>query len=538
MKAKLLFFLLCATVVSTSDPCFAVFNANDLSGSRKFGCYDGNCQVQIPAHPKLYTNVEVVTKNNNVKVWIRSSSNLVDTVVMKGEVSAYSKKKFVFGPEEGAMLDLKTRGCKNDSEAYFEFKRMERFPHSTDCNQFVQIIDHKIKIVQPSVYLEKDDDLDCPYYLLPSHPNDTLYILSPTPISVHNFDPDEFFTTVHNRLHVLHNFKYAFFYMQYSPKGLSEDDRNVNEIIAVTTNRSCTCDVQNVTLQSNDVIKLQSPGYPDFMCPNTTCNAIISVPESSNSTVPNQFVERMIISYTGYSQFGVSLKLKSNNSQLILNEYTYQGLATSLLLDMSNVNITFQTPVHLSIGKSKGHFKMVIRTTLLHKDCECSMISNQGYRSAFRVKVEIPAHCPLMSCYWRLEALPEMSGDLELQILNGGSADEFHLWNSYIIEIWRAHQLAEPKRITLKEERSDAHMVFWRTAESTDATVLISWKPKASPPKDLENDSLVPATRSPFITGEYVDSDPEYDTNPIRNDTKITFHRQDNTIIAVEVEKD
>lgn len=472
---NILFFLFFGGLWTLIESCSTEFAPDLVTASGKLCCvseYKG--KINIRPHYNYHTILRLSTKKNQVKIYVQALNNKSRMLVLMSEHPEMTQQEYIVGPKEGYILELQLPSCDNNTFVEYNMERKE-LKYGV-CRAFQQTVGHKIKVIQH--YQQATYSIHCRYQLLPRKQNETLYLLSSKEFILFREDDAAIFVPQLSKLHVIDNFGTAFFYVDYLPEGRGADEQHVNEVIGVLSNRSCTCKAQTIAMAPLEKISLQSPGYPDFLCPNTTCTKTITmIPEMTRSKVPKDYIERMLVSVDTRSQSGVSLKVETPNSELLLDGESYQSLSTNLLLESSDVNVSYKTGLQLSIGY-QGHYKMNITSVLIHKDCDCSMVSKQGFDSEFRVKVEVPEHCLIISCYWKLEGGSKISGDLNIQLKNGGENDQLQIWNRNMMEIFNSNDLKKTKKIVIHEEKSATHMLFWRTSKGEDATVLISWEPE------------------------------------------------------------
>ncbi|EGT30040.1 hypothetical protein CAEBREN_23735 [Caenorhabditis brenneri] len=87
------------------------------------------------------------------------------------------------------------------------------------------------------------------------------------------------------------------------------------------TELTCVCENEETTIALFERITLQSPGYPNFLCPNTTCTKSITILQSNTSEIPEKYVERILIAFNAQSHSGVSLSIKNNDSEIIMRVF-------------------------------------------------------------------------------------------------------------------------------------------------------------------------------------------------------------------------
>ncbi|CAL2049457.1 unnamed protein product [Caenorhabditis brenneri] len=480
---EILLFLLYGFLMTPANSCSTVFIPWSSLDSGTFNCAEGLLCLQfIRAHPSLYTKLTLSTQDNKVKVWLVPFSHQSDTLVKASDHQKFSNVTYTADPQVGYMLELEKPSCDNNTYVKFIIERTEL--NSGVCRPFQQTIGHEVTIINPYKYAT--ENISCSYQLYPGHENETLHLLSPKNFTIYTENTYFFYTPRTSKLHVVKDFQTTFFYVNYSPEGRSADDRYSQEIIGVTTNQSCVCENEETTIALFERITLQSPGYPNFLCPNTTCTKSITISQPNNSEIPEKYVERILIAFNAQSHSGVSLSIKTNDSEIMLNEDSYRNLSTALLLQPSDLTIRYNTEFYLCTDH-KGHFQLNMSLILVHEECVCSMYSTDGYTSEFQLRVEVPAHCSLMSCYWRIEGELKTPGELKIQMENGGEKDFIHIWNRSIMKVYKSNELNETRSLLIEETKSETHLVFWRTGKGGNTTVLVSWEPKVESPE--QNDS-------------------------------------------------
>lgn len=479
---EILFFLVIGFLLAPSNPCSTVFVPFTNLDTGRISCAEGfACPVFIRSHPTLYTKLSLSTQDNQVKVWLLPSRRS-DTLIKLSDHQKFSNATYTSDPRVGYLLELERPSCDNQTYIHYEIERTEL--NSGVCRPFQQTIGHEITIVHHNQYAS--ENIRCSYELTPGpgHQNETLYLLSSRTFTIYTENSYIIYAPQDGNLHVVDTFRLAFFYVNYSPKGLSADERYSNEIIGVLTNQSCSCGNEKSTIALFERITLQSPGYPNFLCPNTTCTKSIEISRANTTEIPEKYVAKVLLAFNAQSHSGVSLSIKTNDSQIILDENSYRNLSTALLLQSSDLTISYKTGLHLSTDHT-GQYRLNLTLILVHKECECSIYSAKGYTSEFRLRVEVPDHCLLMSCYWKIEGGSKIEGELQIQLENGGEHDHFHLWNRRIMKLFQSKELNETKSIMIEETNCDTHLVFWRTGKAGNTTVLVSWEPKTESSKPV-----------------------------------------------------
>uniref|UniRef100_A0A1I7T0S9 CUB_2 domain-containing protein n=1 Tax=Caenorhabditis tropicalis TaxID=1561998 RepID=A0A1I7T0S9_9PELO len=469
MKLCFLLLLLCA-LTNGSIP-ETVYKSYDRSREGSFECGYAHSSIMIEPSFKLATRLEVTMRENNAKIWVTSSSMIVDQLLLKEWVWPHSTRTFVVGPHEGFYIDLKESACTNETQAFYRFDRVS--PANMICDPMLNMVGPRIKIVQYRKPI--NNDLNCPYMIRPRYENNTIYLSSSQEIQLITnghiwHTPDTF--------HIMKNVTSAHFFMNYSFQFGLKKEKWMNEVIAVATDKSCSCGNENFIINATQAIRLKSPGYPDFLCPNSKCSTLISIGEQEELTESGNYTNRLMVSIVSHVHHGVTLSLKQDNFQkLRLDSTTYLNVSTSLLLPESDLTVSYETTAHLSTGL-RGHYRMIVRRVLIDKNCDCATLTDNSFKTNFSMKVDIPSDCLMMSCFWRIGSELGSSGELTFGMENGDSHDTIHLWNKNSKQIYNANELKVAKKMVLEDEPSTTQLVFWRTKRGSNATISLSWKSK------------------------------------------------------------
>ncbi|KAF1747294.1 hypothetical protein GCK72_023756 [Caenorhabditis remanei] len=247
----------------------------------------------------------------------------------------------------------------------------------------------------------------------------------------------------------------------------------VQNIFAVATDKSCSCNDKNIELSRHEKIELQSPGFPNFQCPSAQCEYHVSFSKSNTSSA---ILQRALITIDAKSGDGVNLRLASGSLDVGMNSNMFKTISTSLLVEQNEIKLVYTTPKQLHIGQD-GHFKLTIEGLEIENDCDCSLFNVKHYNSDSSRIVTIPSHCEKMYCDWAIaKNSANNKREITISLENGHLKDEFHIWNNVLMEKYSGYQLQQPRKLFITDGSSDTHLFFRRSSVGPKSVIRVSWK--------------------------------------------------------------
>uniref|UniRef100_A0A1I7T0S7 CUB domain-containing protein n=1 Tax=Caenorhabditis tropicalis TaxID=1561998 RepID=A0A1I7T0S7_9PELO len=426
-NSLLLTFACLVATIHASPTCVLRHNSTVLSGTRKLDCEVANCWVEISPSASNGTVLQISAYSSEiiyVMTYFIDGQKKMKT--LKGATD--NNETFIAGPGEGFLFRRTHGNCNSSMLPEYEFFRIPA--ESSVCDPFDVHVGYKVVKIQKRKYSNVVDN--CPYRLEQLHTdkigNETLYILSTDNITLQAMYLKDDLETRNGSIIIVPNWESVEFIVDH--KHIQKyEGVGVPPIFAVSTNRSCSCNM--VTKSTNESVTIQSPGYPDFLCPAMSCKFKVSFPPV---TVQGTKVERKLVSINAKSWKGVSLHLKSKTMEKTFDELIFTSLQTKFLIDESDLEITFITSQDLHVGE-EGHFKMGIKQIVQGKECKCTLFNQKNHIDDFKNRVTIPAHCDFLFCDWTIiPGVSNLGKQIQIKMENAQDGDEVTVWNREISE--------------------------------------------------------------------------------------------------------
>lgn len=493
MKSKFLSFaLIVLAMIHRLQACPIGYNSTVFSQSGQIDCaHSDGCMIRIAPNRRQSIQLSIESFGNSHKLWIYSTFER-GTMLLKNFHDTKTAKSYLAGPNEGFVLD--THGSK--CIATFTKYSFNRVPADRMvCDEMFNVIGSKVRVLQSprsSKIVE-----NCAYFLKAENVSnsETLYLLSEKEMIVQTNHRDKSFGELTGKYITVRDWTSVHFTMA---------DGSKEKIIVASTKRSCSCWKKQIILAPEKSLEIQSPGYPDFLCPAIRCSTSVIVPQSELPHHSEQYVTRLLVSIKARSQYKCSLHLKSNSLDLLLDRDSFTTLSTSFLLKEEHFNITFSTPYYLSIG-DRGHYKMLIKRVHLRKECDCSTLLQRTYETDKNIKFVIPSHCEMVYCDWTIKPsvnATERLKTIESFITNGNIHDEIHIWNKNVMERYD-NKLFKYPRMTLIENTSDTHISFWRLSRRANTEVALSWRTIDDSLCQLDTNVSITTSHQTFVSPNY-----------------------------------
>uniref|UniRef100_A0A1I7T0S8 CUB domain-containing protein n=1 Tax=Caenorhabditis tropicalis TaxID=1561998 RepID=A0A1I7T0S8_9PELO len=465
-NSLLLTFACLVATIHASPTCVLRHNSTVLSGTRKLDCEVANCWVEISPSASNGTVLQISAYSSEiiyVMTYFIDGQKKMKT--LKGATD--NNETFIAGPGEGFLFRRTHGNCNSSMLPEYEFFRIPA--ESSVCDPFDVHVGYKVVKIQKRKYSNVVDN--CPYRLEQLHTdkigNETLYILSTDNITLQAMYLKDDLETRNGSIIIVPNWESVEFIVDH--KHIQKyEGVGVPPIFAVSTNRSCSCNM--VTKSTNESVTIQSPGYPDFLCPAMSCKFKVSFPPV---TVQGTKVERKLVSINAKSWKGVSLHLKSKTMEKTFDELIFTSLQTKFLIDESDLEITFITSQDLHVGE-EGHFKMGIKQIVQGKECKCTLFNQKNHIDDFKNRVTIPAHCDFLFCDWTIiPGVSNLGKQIQIKMENAQDGDEVTVWNREISERYDSNQLMTSRALYISEGIEESHLFFSRTSRGSNSTLII-----------------------------------------------------------------
>ncbi|PIC16734.1 hypothetical protein B9Z55_023233 [Caenorhabditis nigoni] len=465
----ILLFLFPVPIVSESSK---IHLENESTGSGSFECVDGGCSIRIEPSPTKGTVLNLQGNGNKVLVYIITTGRTQLEFLQK-ESERTDQRSYLADVNQGFLINCKAICNAHTGLPHYSFNR--EILDSHNCGPYLRYIGNEVVRIQQkrrvTVYGQR---FTCQYHMVPFNSNissETIYVISEASNTFDVFDGNN--ESYNKTGHIVSQsyWESVEFEQQYRGPNWSRD---MKSIYAVTTKRSCVCQNQPVEVSNGQVIHIQSPGYPDFMCPSSQCEKHITFSKFNGS---DEYIQRALVTLEARAKVETDFSLVSKNFDVRFNADMYSNVSTHFLLEPVD-KVTHNTPLSLYNGP-EGHFNMSIQSIQIRKDCDCSLFKQKKYeRYEHKIKIKVPAQCELIFCHWTIG-----SGgykEIIVKVDKVRENDEVHIWNRNITEKYNSTQLKQPRKLYSAVSVGDTFVFFRRNTSGVSqqnypSFITVSW---------------------------------------------------------------
>ncbi|KAF1747291.1 hypothetical protein GCK72_023753 [Caenorhabditis remanei] len=431
-------------------------------------------------------DISVIRKTTNETIYLKRFSNL-------------RTKQFLVEQNEGLLVNY--TNCNSNEAPEFEYQYTV-LGHRI-CGPILKRVGYEQKIIQQIREVSRSGN--CSYHLIPSNAEnigmETLFISSTPKKTIEVTIDDDEKNIQRGELIVVRNWTSVdllnSFEVESSARGGS---KTLEEIVAISTTSSCSCDISRITLFPEEMVELHTPGFPDFLCPSARCETLILLSERNET---EEFEQRVLVRVDAVAWNTSELRLSSGTQEILFNEKTFSRLSTNFLLDYQNVKVTYTTTQDFRVG-TEGQFAVQVMNVKIRKACDCSLFGQKKFVEDWSQKISIPSDCEVMFCDWIISAsAKKRPREITIQIDNAHDEDQMFIWNSKIMEKYPSDYLDQPRKVYINDSSSDTHIFFRRNSSGPTSIVNVSWKTLHD--VDCETFTKISLTKNPkaFISPNY-----------------------------------
>ncbi|CAO4383992.1 unnamed protein product [Caenorhabditis nigoni] len=500
MKKYVLFvsILLFLFPVPSVSVCSKVHSKTESTGSGNFECVDGGCWIQVDPSPTK--GIVLVLKRNGEKLLM----NMITLGRQKQEFlqkdsERTDQRSYLADIGQGFRLKWNESCSSNSVTPYYRFTRESM--DSQNCGPYLHYIGNEVVKIQQgrNPYYE----FTCRYHVVPFDSNrssETIYVISGASNTFEVFDGNNESYNKTGQIVSQSYWKYVDFENKYRSYW---NNFYTERIHAVTTKRSCVCQNKPLEVSNGQVIYIQSPGYPDFMCPSSQCEKLITFSKFNGS---DEYIQRALVTLEARARAETDFSLISENFDVRFNADMYSNLSTNFLLDPVEVKVTHNTQLNLYNGP-EGHFNMSIQSIQIRKDCDCSLFKQKKYEKyEHKIKIKVPAHCELIFCHWTIG-----SGgykEIIVKVDKVRENDEVHIWNRNITEKYNSTQLKQPRKLYSAVSVGDTFVFFRRNTsgvsqQNFSSFITVSWITVSNMECLKQSSVSLTTTQQAFISPNY-----------------------------------
>ncbi|CAO4383991.1 unnamed protein product [Caenorhabditis nigoni] len=458
--------LLCLFPVPNVSECSKTHFKNETIGAGNFECVEGGCWIRIDPNPTNGIVLILEGKGNKLHIYmITTGRQKLEFLQTESEKS--NGRYYLADIDQGFLIKW-NESCHSNAEApYYSFNR------SYVCGPYLRYIGNEVVTIQKQQRINTDDS--CRYHMVPLNSNissETIYVISGASNTFDVFDGNNEPHKITGQIVSLNYWKYVDFEKRYS--GTRRQPVNVDSVYAITTKRSCVCHDESVEVSNGQVIHIQSPGFPDFMCPSSQCEKRITFSKFNDS---DDYIQRALITLQARAKAGTDFSLVSTNFDVRFNADVYSKASTNFLLEPVDMKVTYNTELSLYHGL-EGHFDMSIQNIQIRKDCDCSLFKQKKYEiDKKKIEIKIPARCELIFCDWTIAS--GGNKEMTVKVDKGKENDQVHIWNQNLLEKYNSTKLKQPRKLYLSTS-SDTHVSFRRNTsgilqQNFPSFITVSW---------------------------------------------------------------
>ncbi|PIC16729.1 hypothetical protein B9Z55_023232 [Caenorhabditis nigoni] len=379
--------------VPTVSVCSKVHSKNESTGSGNFECVNGGCWIQIDPSPTKGIELTLQGKGNKLLIYMITSGKQKQEFLQR-ESEKTDERYYLADVGQGFSIKW-NESCNSDTGApHYTFDRAILDPYY--CGPYLRYIGNEVVTIQKE--RRAKSQFYCRYHMVPLNSNissETIYVISGA------FDTFEVLDG--------NNEPYTITLGIY--------------IYAITTNRSCVCQDEPVEVSNGQVIHIQSPGFPDFMCPSSKCEKLITFSKFNGS---DEYIQRALVTLEARTKAGTDFSIVSKKIDIRFNADMYSEVTTNFLLEPVDMKVTHNTqliPWARSLYHGpEGHFNLSIQSIKIRRDCDCSFFKQKKYdKQEHKIEIKIPAHCELIFCDWIIAS----GGNKEMTIPNVANSQMF-----------------------------------------------------------------------------------------------------------------
>ncbi|CAI5454410.1 unnamed protein product [Caenorhabditis angaria] len=164
---------------------------------------------------------------------------------------------------------------------------------------------------------------------------------------------------------------------------------------------SCEClDSKYEFGEHCNTIIIKSPSFQNISCPRISCNFVMNYPQKQNEYI-------MVESRSNLSK---SYSMKS----LYRNTYHFPlNMPFDLIvLDSSNLSFIYNKEEY----EMNTFFEINLTRIHIPEECKCSTFNDKIYNGDDEILLNIPLHCEVVLCYWRIDYLYRYREDYNIKL--------------------------------------------------------------------------------------------------------------------------
>ncbi|UMM40251.1 hypothetical protein L5515_016953 [Caenorhabditis briggsae] len=490
--------LLCLFPEPTVSECSKTYFKNESTDSGNFECVNGGCWIQIDPSPTKGIYLNLQGKGNKLFMYMTTSGKQKQEFLQK-ESERTDERYYLADVGQGFLIKWNKSCYSNTDAPHYIFNREILDPYY--CGPHLRYIGNEVVTVQKENRAKSQ--FSCRYHMVPFDSNrssETIYVISGTSNTFDVFDGNNERYKITGQIVSRDYWKYVDFEKQYS--GTRWQGADLEYIYAITTKRSCVCQDEPVEVSNGQVIHIQSPGFPDFMCPSSKCEKRVTFSKYNGS---DEYIQRALVTLEARAKTGTNFSLVSTIFDVRFDNDIYSTVFTNFLLEPVDMKVEHSTQLNLYHGP-EGHFNMTIRSIQIRKDCACSLFKQKKYdKQEHKIKIKIPAHCELIFCDWTIASGGKK--EMTVKIDNGKENDEVHIWNQNSMEKYNSTQLKQPRKLYLTTS-SDTHVSFRRNTsgvlqQNFPSLVTVSWITASDTMCYKQSNVSLTTTPQAFISSNY-----------------------------------
>ncbi|CAI2356570.1 unnamed protein product [Caenorhabditis sp. 36 PRJEB53466] len=532
------FLILVAIIIQSScEECHISYVNSFSEEVRSLECGKKDCTFEIVAtsdRPVRLGAYVPASFDGYLSVWETISQNGKKELVSRGIVKNMEHYVFFISQINAGLIfqfHSESTECIHENLPNYAVSH-ESSSEQFSCEPIVNVIGNEVKTIQHSKSVPVAEA--CTYRLIPeflSTTTEKLYLLitgdstSMDHLLLPGEKPVRLPTT---ELLVFDKWSETDIVIDTDKNQEPKVDQKTKKITAISSNRLCS----SGSTQIHEQTSFQSPGYPDFLCPDIINSVQISF---GPKEIAEKDLARTYVSLNASSLAGVKLRFKSSSHDFVFDANSFSKISTHFLLKNEDLQIEYSTPKLLYKGND-GQFSLNVSSMIIDKDCDCSTFFDKMYSRDWSGSIRIPSHCETLFCSWTFNSDPDAPRKLiNIVLENGNADDEVHFWDRTTTLVYKGDELKYPRTFYSADSSHNAHILFWRFTNGSDSLITVSWHEVKDVQCEIQQHVLLSTSPLSFASPNYplpYDNHNvcEYQLKALENHT-ITVHLDD---ISVE----